>query len=464
MKKSTKVRLLSFSAAFLVTVGGVLLDSRLMLDSNRSELEYAYRRALNDLTDYVSNMQSMLKKASFVNTASMQSTLSAKLLEQSGGAKAAMAALPFSQEKTDRISRFLSQVGDYALSLTRKSVSGGKLEEEDLQGLASLEGYAGKLTDALLGVQARLSAERAAIGRTESLLNNVDAIDTLPALDDDFDQVAEEFSEFPALLYDGPFSDHIQRREPLSLQGKAEVTPEEAARKAAGFLHCRPEDLTGPTEGGAQLAVYSFVYGDQGDDPVGTSRVNITKLGGEIAYFKKGGDIPEAKLDYEDALKEAGEALRGLGITSFRESYYVMNDNLCTINFAALAQPGDGLLSGDLMDVVCYPDLIKVTVELSQGGMVEYDASGWLMNHHDRELAAPALSAEDAAKSLSPLLTVEGSSLAVIPTPGLNEVLCWEFRCTAQDGTRVLCYLNAQSGLEEQIYLLREDDHGVLVV
>lgn len=448
MKKNTKIRLASFTAAFLVTVGGFLLDSRLMLGTSRTELEYAYRRALNDLTDYVSNMQSMLKKAAYVNTASMQCTVSAKLLEQSGGAKAAMAALPFSQEKTEKIGRFLSQVGDYALSLTRKSVAGKGLEDSDLKNLSAMEEYAGKLSKALWEIQARLGVERAAIGKTESLLNNVDEIDSLAVLDDDLDEVAKEFAEFPTLLYDGPFSDHIDRMEPLLVKDKPELSREEAAQKAAAFLKCGVEELSHGEEGGSQLPVFSFFTDD--------SRVNVTKRGGEVTYFKKSGDIPEARLAYEDALKEASRTLRELGIVSFRESYYVINDNLCTINFAYLSEDGN--------DVVCYPDLIKVTIELTEGGMVEYDAAGYVMNHRERSFTAPALAAEDAAKSVSPLLTVQGSSLALIPTPGLDEVLCYEFRCTAEDGTEVLCYINAETGLEEQLYLLQKDDHGVLVV
>ena len=40
MKKSTKVRLASFSAAFLLVLGGLLLDTRLLLNSSKTELEY----------------------------------------------------------------------------------------------------------------------------------------------------------------------------------------------------------------------------------------------------------------------------------------------------------------------------------------------------------------------------------------------------------------------------------------
>lgn len=448
MKKRTKAKIVSFTAAFLVVLGGWLLSSNLMLDRTKTELEYNYRRALNDLTDYVTNMQTTLTKASLVNTAPMRASVSAKLLEQSEGAKAAMAILPFSQEKTDRISRFLSQIGDYAMALNWKSTSGGKVEESDLQNLSSMGDYAGRLSEALQEIQANLDTEKASIGRTESLLNNVDEIDALPSFDDGLDGVAQEFSEFPSLLYDGPFSDHILRRESLFLKDKAELTREEAAKKAAEFLCCDPLQLEDGGTNENALAAYVFTYE--------SARVSVTRRGGEISYFKKTGEIPEAKLTYEEALAEATEFLKDCGISSFKESYYVMNDNMCTINFCSVTE--------DDLQAVCYPDLIKVVVELREGGTVEYDAAGYLMNHRERQLSPPALSAAEAQENLSPLLTVDGLTLSVIPTPGLDEVLCWEFRCTTPDGGEALVYLNAETGLEEQFYLLQKGDNGVLVV
>jgi len=455
MKKRGKIRASVLLSALLLVLCGLWADSQKTLNSSRMALEYSYRRALNDLTDYVSGMRSTLQKAPYVNTAVMQNTVSAKLLEQSGGAKAAMAVLPFSQEKTDKISRFLSQTGDYALSLSRRSAAGQGREDQDLENLAALEEYAGKLSDALQKAQARLSTENLSINRITSELNNVESLSGLPSLDNDFDEVAEAFAQFPALLYDGPFSDHIRRREPLFLQNEREISREEAAKKAAAFLNCSSDELEFKGEGGSQLPVFSFTCGD--------SHVNITKAGGQAAYFKKGGEIPSAQLDYVDALIEAARILKEMGIPSFRESYYVISDNLCTINFA-------GTTSLDGADVTCYPDLIKVTIELNEGGMVEYDATGYLMNHHERELAAPALTEEQAAQSLSPRLTVKTANLALIPTPGLDEVLCWEFHCTSSSGAEAgskqefLVYINGETGQEEQLYLLQEDEHGVLVM
>lgn len=455
MRKRGKIRVFTLLTAVFLTLCGLWADAGYALASSRTELEYSYRRALGDLTDHVTAMGSVLQKAPYVNTPTMQNAVSAELLEQSGGAKSALAILPFPQEKTERISEFLSQTGSYALSLSRHAAAGQRQGESDLEILSVLEEYANTLSEALQKLQARVDTEELSIGRLKRLLRNVETPEAQPLLSDEFDEVAEAFAQFPALLYDGPFSDHIQRREPIFLKDMPEIDEQEASQKAAEFLQCSPDELEFQGEGGAQLPVFSF----SGKD----SHITITKSGGQIAYFKKAGPIPEANLDYTDALTAACRMLKELGIPEFRETYYVSSDNLCTINFAGTARfPGDGFDPGE--EIVCYPDLIKVTIELKEGGMVEYDAAGYLMNRRERELSRPALSKDQAAESLSPRLTVESVQPAVIPSPGLEELLCWEFRCTAENGRTFLVYINGETGLEEQLYLLQKDEHGILAM
>lgn len=447
MKKRNKIRIFSFSAAVLLVLGGFLIKTQVELNQNKTELEYTYRRALNDLTDYVSDMEYSLVKSSYATTATLRNDVSAELLEQSGGAKAAMSILPFSHEKSEKISRFVSQIGDYAMALSRKTASGQEISQEDLDNLKSMEEYAIILTGALEEIQAHLSESKAQIGKTSRLLNNVDEIDNIPDFDDSLDEIAKQFSEFPSLLYDGPFSDHIMQKTALYLEDKKEISLEAAAKEAAAFLKCEVSQLEEFGTHDNTLAAYVFTYGN--------SRINVTKKGGEISYFKKTDPIEKSSMKYEDALKKAGEFLKECGITSFKESYYVLNDNMCTINFSYVTEDGD--------DIICYPDLIKVVIELDQGGTVEYDATGYLMNHHKRETAKPKLSLEEAKAQVSKSLTIEDYELAIIPTPGLDEVFCYEFHCKGNNDQDVLLYINADTGMEEQLFILTHNDNGILV-
>ena len=176
------------------------------------------------------------------------------------------------------------------------------------------------------------------------------------------------------------------------------------------------------------------------------------EAGGYAVSFIKDRVVESAELGYEEASQAARAFMEQRGLADMQESYYVINDNICTINYA-YAKDG----------VLYYPDLIKISVALDNGEVVEYNASGYLMNHTERKPLAPAFSLEQAQKQVSPLLKVEKGGLALIPTPGLNEVLTYEFHCTGENGDRVLVYINASTGYEEQILIIVESDEGILV-
>jgi hypothetical protein len=449
MKRRTKVRIFSFTAAVMLALGGFIAQSQFTLYRNQTELEYTYRRALNDLTDYVSDMEFSLRKSMYANTATMRTQTSAELLEQSSSAKASMAILPFDQERTEKISRFISQVGDYAMALSRKSASGGEISDDDLKNLATMEKYSRELADALKEVQAHLSVEKAAVGKTYSALNNVDEFDNIAKFDDSMDDVAHQFSEFPDLLYDGPFSDHIMQQKPKLLEGKKEIGAKEALKIAEKFLDDDKNKLSESGASDSKLSSYVFETRDE-------NTIHVTKFGGEVSFFKKTISVPESKLSYEEALKKASGYLTKLGIKSHKESYYTLNDNTCTINFSYLIDGEE--------PIICYPDLIKVVIDLNDGGMVEYDATGYIMNHHKRKIGKPKLSVKDAEKKLSKKLTAQSHALAVIPTPGLDEVFCYEFKCKDDQNTDFLVYINADTGMEEQLFILTYSDSGVLTI
>ena len=60
-------------------------------------------------------------------------------------------------------------------------------------------------------------------------------------------------------------------------------------------------------------------------------------------------------------------------------------------------------------------------------------------------------------------LTVEAVTLALIPKSNVREVLCYECKGTLND-TFFLIYINAQSGVEEEIFEVINTEEGDLIV
>ncbi len=152
-------------------------------------------------------------------------------------------------------------------------------------------------------------------------------------------------------------------------------------------------------------------------------------------------------------MEKAKAFLTAHGVDDMAESYFIDQGNRLTINFAARQD-----------DVICYPDLIKVEVAMDNGEIVGYEAAGYLMNHTQRSSLQPWVAAGDAQEQVSGELSVLSRQLALIPTEGENEVLCWEFKCENGDGKHYIVYINAKTGEEQQILILLEDENGTLTL
>lgn len=428
MEKTTKQKkwpifIFILCITLIITLGGTTFAGYAQAARYRTSLEYNYQRAISDLNDCISSIEFTLNKGIYANTATQQNGLAAKLMRETSMAKASLAVLPVKNENLTDVNKFIAQTGDFAMALSAKISAGKTISEEEMEQLRSLEEYAKSLQDNFTYSAPNFDVE--------SLENN-------------FQDISEDFSDYPSLIYDGPFSDHITERESLFLKGLEEIGQKEACERAAKFLSVKATDLKESTESAGNLPTYNF----NGNGV----RISVSKAGGYIVSFINERTVKKAVLDYEKASKSAREFLEKHGISNMKESYYVINDNICTINYAYADN-----------DIIYYSDLVKISVALDNGEIVEYNASGFLMNHTERNLKTPALSQEEAQKNVSPFLTVESGGLALIPTPGLNEVLTYEFHCTGENNDRVLVYINADTGYEEQIFIIVENDQGILV-
>lgn len=418
-----KIAAIVFVSALVLTLGGTTVAGYTSANKYRTQLNYNYTRAINDLNGCVENIETTLNKAVYANTATQQNGLAAKLMRETSIAKASVAVLPTTGNSLDKVSKFITQAGDFAMSLSAKVSAKQKITDKEYQTMQELEKYAKTLRGSLLGIQPNLET---------------------PQFTAALEKTASDFTDFPTLIYDGPFSDHINQMKPKLIQGKKEILQGNAQNTAAEFLSITQDKLAHTQDTAGNLPTYNFTGNS------GAVRISVTKTGGYISNMTNSREVNAENLTYEDAAKKAREFLKSRDIVNMKESYYVINDGICTINYAYMQG-----------DIVCYPDLIKVLVALDNGEIVGFDSVGYIMNHTDRNLS-PKLTADQAQKNVSSHLKVQKRGLALIPTPGLNEVLCYEFSCTGQDSDRVLVYINANTGFEEQILILQSTDNGVL--
>jgi len=417
------------------------------------QIENKYNRAFYEVMQRSKNIEALLSKGLASGSPDNVDNLFSDLWNNANAAQENLHQLPLSHNVIAKTSKFLTQVGDYAYSITKRD-DGIKMTDEDRSTMRKLYKTARALNQELTKVQQQAAAGKFRWSEVERGVRSNFAKGSMSA-DQSFRSIESQMQELPTLIYDGPFSDHLERAKPLGVTGE-EVTAEQAQRKARNFIDfkgakVREERATGTVKGKIPAFSFEFRTGD-GDSP-DVITANVSKTGGHVIYYTNSRQVAEAKISEAQARDFAEKFLESRGIDDMEITYTLREGNTLTVSFAY--EEDD--------DVIVYPDLIKVLVALDNGQILTYDALGYLMSHHERDLPQPKISISEARKKLNPELEVEEERMAVIPSDGNHELLTYEFKAK-MDGEDFLVYINALTGEEERIFKLLHTPGGTLVL
>ncbi len=444
ISKRCFVRIISFALALILTLGITAAQKANEANDSKLKLQYGYMRAVEDLALSLENIKTTLNKGMYAVSPLMVSELAGKLWSDASNAKAALSQLPVEELNLEQTNKFLSQVGNYSKSLSKKVSEGGQLTDEEKENVKTLYDFAVKLSEMMWSVEQQIEQGEVSFDNVEEAAGDTgNGAENNPSVTEGFTDFEEGFDNYPTLIYDGPFSDHILEKKPLMLQNLERVSEEEALRKATKATGL--ENLTPSGEEAGKMPSYVFENGE--------TTVAVTKNGGLLSYMMKYRPVGNTSMSAEKAIDIADDYLEMLGIDSVENTYYEIREGVCIVNFA-----------GEEDDVILYTDLIKVGVAMDSGEIMSFDGRGYITNHTQRDLSQPRLNPQEAFKKISPSLTVKKVQLAVIPSSGLSEKFCYEFYCTDSEGSNVLVYINADTGAEEDILLLQISGNGTLTV
>lgn len=440
MKKRTAVKVISLLSAAVIATTGFLLKLNYEKNNYRLQLENGYSSCLDEFNAAINNITLTLSKARFVTTPEQMSSLAAKLLSEAQTSKTALSQLPAGEELTV-LNKFLSQVGNFALAVSKKLINSQEISAEDTDNIDKLCDTANKISEAVN--ETYITYNNAEYWASE-LENKLDSEIDSESLSASLSNIEDELSDFPTLVYDGPYSDHILEKKP-EMTSKAEAVNENTALLAAAKVaECKERDLK--NGGSMEGSIPSYRFVGEG------ITVTVSKNGGYPVFMRREKAAGPTVITYEQAVTKAKRYLERIGMNNFTATYYFSNEGVCVINFAFV----DG-------ETVCYTDLVKVGVAMDDGQIVLYEASGYLTNHRNRTFKTPDYSEEDALKVVSKKLNVNSISMTLIPTDYGAEVRCYEFACTSKDGQEILVFINAETLKEENVLILLKSDGGTLV-
>ena len=435
---------LTIILALVIALLGVLiwgLDRENRRANRARQVTSLLTQSYYELVDGVGSLNNDLMKLMVSASPGTNVALLSRLSAQAQSAAESLAALPGGHGALQGAMGFLNQVGDMSGSLLKKTGSGLPLSQSELEQIDQL------------AVSCQQIYQR---------LSQLDPQEVVRYEDSDFYEAApegaalaqalggsgEQAMEYPSLIYDGPFSDSLKGLGAKGLEGLPVVDEAQARKVAAQVLWMDEASVTAAGSEQGQIEAYLFA----GQEQEMNVTAAITRQGGKLLWMMADRTVSEAAISLQEAERIAAAAADQWGFGTVRPSWSQSVDGIATVS-----------LIPTVGEAGVYPDMIKVKIALDNGQILGMDATAYWMNHVGRTLPAVAISRTEAADLVSAQLAVENVQLAVIPTDGGGEKLCWEVEATFGSG-RFFVYLDGQTGQEVQIFRVIETEEGMLTM
>ncbi len=399
--------------------------------------------AFYEVVEYVQNVKTYLAKSMISKSAEHGAEMLTHVWKESNLALSYLGMLPIESQELENTEKFLNQVSEYSYALSRKNIEGNGLTEDDINKIKELYNYCNDLSNTLNEMSDELN--NGALS-WEKLMKNTEDSDISEV--STFDVIEENFHEFPGLIYDGAFSEHITSAEKKGLTGD-DIDEETARNKAEEFIgkdKIKETKYNGYVENG-DIPVYRFEMTTNENKNIG---ISVSKKGGHVVFLNYNRNVSEEKISEQEAVQKGKEYLASKGFNNMQETYYMKENGFITVNYAYKQN-----------DVIMYADLIKVKIALDNGEVIGLETTGYLNCHYDRNIPINKISVDDARKHLSSKAQITSEGLAMIPTEWKTEKFCYEFKGKIED-MDFIAYINAENGEEEDILIVTNTPNGTL--
>jgi len=419
----------------------------------RQELDNQYNRSFYDMAGYVQNVDVLLTKAMITSTPTKTASVMQEAWRQANMAQSNLGQLPVPPHILENTSKFLSQVGDLAYSLNNQNMSGKALSDQQYSTIEQLHGYAVSLGESLNELQSQISSGRLKWGDLSKKGTPLFQRTSTNMPSQQFENIDKTFQEYPRLIYDGPFSDHLVTAEPRGVTGDV-LNSEQAKQNVINFFGAdrvkAVNDLGRNDTGPINTYSYSVTFNNAPEDQ--TAAIDVTQKGGNIFWMLNNRASTSASITVDQAKELGRKFLDAHGYKGMVDTYYLKEDNTATINYAYMQD-----------NVTIYPDLIKLKIALDNGEIVGFEAKGYLSAHTARTIPQPKITEEQARAMITSKMQILSSGLAIIPTDYKTELFTYEFK-GKMNNNDFLVYINAENGKEENILMIVDTPNGILTM
>jgi len=410
------------------------------VDEYKQQLNNTYKNSFYTLTDSVNNIETDLSKFSVATDNTIQEEYLTQIVSLCESSQNSLSLLPLEHDAITETSKFINQLGGYCFTLHQKIVDNKDITLDEYSQIDDLY-------DSCVEVKYELNRLANLINGGYSIVDNVqDSKISVNNFSGEWSNVYNDTIEYPALIYDGPFSDSVENKEVKGLTSN-EVSQTEAELLVKEWLSAWTVISSGETTGG-DIDTWNFeLTKDQN-----TGYAQVTKQGGLLLQL--GCDI-EAGANNK-TLEECDLLAKNFAISlGIKNAEIVWSTDCQGFVYCNLVYIQD--------NVIIYPDMIKIKVCREDGEIVGWEARSWAYNHITRTDVTPTFSKADAQANLDSYLDLLTTKLTIIPDKYVGENLAWEFKCL-KSGSVYYIYIDAHTGGDLNVMKVILTDDGELLM
>ncbi|PSL50474.1 spore germination protein [Salsuginibacillus halophilus] len=434
-------------AVLLAFAGVWLYQTHEAKESFALQQENSYQRAFHDFVYHIDQLEGELGAALAKNGAESRSGSLAEVWRLSQQAHAEVGQLPKGALPLQETDRFLNELGSFSYESAIQSREDGPMESEEEQALENFYAQAGELKEGMRHLQAEAMQQEISWVDVEAQAVNGGPEAESPLMVN-FERVNHDvkgFSENEGAA-SGPFGSNEEDALADVLDGKEEISQNEAKQKALNFLDIndRAEVTIESLGDGAAYPGYQLEI----QDPESSSvyMMDVTKQGGLPLWFMR----EKASGAHEEtiSLYEASEKAAAFIDERVEKEIALVDSKQYNHTGAFQFVP---VIDGVRM----YPFDLLVEVSLADGKVNGYQAIEFLAHEDASFETEPEISEEEAAEGMHKDIDVQESHIAVVEDKQDELVLTYEFIGTKGDDSFRI-FMNAETGAEERVDKLPE--------
>lgn len=412
--------------------------------NNISSLENIYTKNFYDLIDNVNNTENKLAKALNATDSKMQAKYLREVSNNTRLAEININSLPYSSGDFAESLAFINQLSGYSETLSKNLEKGQSLSNKDLQSLEDVYDSILYMKDILADMNAKMwdgykitTESKKFEGENNAFTNSLSKIKNVDV-------------EYPTMIYDGPFSDSVVSKEVKGLN-ESEVSQETAEENLLKiFTALTAENIEYQGEATGRFETYNFSCKNAEEKEF--LYVQMTKKGGHLLTATSYSDKQAEDLSIQNASEIALNFVKRAGIENPKVVWSDEIGGNAYINIAPIEN-----------NYILYPDLVKVKIDLANGDVLGYEATGYYTNHTKRNFVSASITKQEAQKFVPSKYVIKEVRLALIPLEYNREVFTYEISAT-MGGDEYYFYYNVENGQEENILKVLKTNNGNLLM